>query len=176
MDTNLLSKYLTSLKEKCGLTYEAIAEISGIPEPTIKKLVLGKTDNPGIDTVAPVIYAMGGSIDEAFTGKSKDEVKEFSISSIKEMYEFQLAEHRKTEETHISNMRTHYEQHREDVTNNYEMRLADKREIIKEKDEHIKTLKKENLISKILAGVGYGVLIVLLILEVSNPSLGWLRF
>ena len=176
MDTNLLARYLTSLKEKCGLTYETIAEISGIPEPTIKKLVLGKTDNPGIDTVAPVIYAMGGSIDEAFTGKSKDEIKEFSIGSIKEMYEFQLAEHRKTEETHIANIRLHYEQHREDVTKNYEMRLADKREIIKEKDDHIKTLKKENLISKILAGVGYGILIVLLILEVMNPNMGWIQF
>ena len=176
MDTNLLARYLTSLKEKCGLTYETIAEISGIPEPTIKKLVLGKTDNPGIDTVAPIIFAMGGSIDEAYTGKSKDEVKEFSISSIKEMYEFQIAEHRKTEETHINNIRAHYEQHREDVTNNYEKRLADKREIIKEKDEHIKTLKKENCTSKILAGVGYGILIILLILEVANPNLGWLRF
>ena len=176
MDTNLLARYLTTLKEKSGLTYETIAEISGIPEPTIKKLVSGKTDNPGIDTVAPVIYAMGGSIDEAYTGKNKDEVKEISISSIKELYEYQLNETSKMSETHINNIRAHYEQHREDVTKNYEMRLADKREIIKEKDEHIKTLKKENLISKILAGVGYAILICLLILEVANPNLGWLRF
>lgn len=177
MDSKIVANYLTSLKEKSGLTYEAIAEMSGIAESTIKKLFSGKTERPGIDTVSDVIYAMGGSMDEMCNpGKSKDEVKEISINSIKEMYEFQLAEHRKTEEAHINNIRSHYEQHREDVTKNYEMRLADKREILKEKDDHIKTLKKENLISKILAGVGYGILIILLILEVSNPSLGWIKF
>ena len=177
IDAQLVADYLTTLKRKSGLTLEAIAKTSDTSESTIKKLFSGKTDNPGIDTLAPVIYAMGGSMDEMCNPeKNKDEVKEISINSIKEMYEFQLAEHRKTEEAHIANIRSHYEQHREDSIKNYEMRLADKREIIEQKDEHIKTLKKENLISKILAAVGYGILIVLLILEVSNPSLGWLRF
>ena len=175
IDSKIVVKYLMTLKEKSGLTYEAIAEASGIPESTIKKLFSGKVENPGVDTILPIMYVLGGSFEE-ISGRGKDEVKEFSISSIKEMYEFQLAEHRKTEEAHIANIRQHYEQHREDVTNNYEMRLADKREIIKEKDEHIKTLKKENLISKVLAGIGYAVLIVLLILEVTNPSLGWIKF
>lgn len=175
IDSKIIIKYLVNLKEKSGLTYEAIAEASGIPESTVKKLLSGKVDNPGLDTILPIMYVLGGSFEE-ITGKSKDEIKEFSIGSIKEMYEFQLAEMAKMNEVHIENIRAHYEQHREDVTNNYEMRLADKRGIIKEKDEHIKTLKKENLISKVLAGVGYGVLIILLILEVANPNLGWLRF
>ena len=175
IDSKIVIKYLVTLKEKSGLTYEAIAEASRIPESTVKKLFSGKVENPGLDTILPIMFVLGGSFEE-ITGKSKDEVKEFSINSIKEMYEFQLAEHRKTEEAHINNIRAHYEQHREDVTKNYEMRLADKREILKEKDEHIKTLKKENLISKILAGVGYAILIGLLILEVSNPTLGWIQF
>ena len=175
IDSKIIIKYLITLKEKSGLTYEAIAEASGIPESTVKKLFSGKVENPGLDTILPVMYVLGGSFEE-ITGKSKDEIKEFSIGSIKEMYEFQLTEMTKMNETHIENIRAHYEQHREDVTKNYEMRLADKREIIDQQEEHIKTLKKENLISKILAGVGYGILIVLLILEVSNPSLGWLRF
>ena len=175
IDSKIVIKYLVTLKEKSGLTYEAIADASGIPESTVKKLFSGKVENPGLDTILPVMYVLGGSFEE-ITGKSKDEVTAFSINSIKEMYEFQLAEHRKTEEAHIENIRAHYEQHREDVTKNYEMRLADKREIIDQQEEHIKTLKKENLISKILAGVGYGILIVLLILEVANPNLGWLRF
>jgi hypothetical protein len=104
-----------------------------------------------------------------YTGKSKDAVKEISISSIKEMYEFQLAEQRKTEEAHINNIRAHYEQHREDSIKNYEKRLEDKREIIKEKDNQIKFLK-------IVACIGFGILIALLILEVMHPNLGWLRF
>ena len=175
IDSKIVIKYLVTLKEKSGLTYETIAEASGIPESTVKKLFSGKVENPGLDTILPIMNVLGGSFEE-ITGKNKDEVKEFSIASIKEMYEFQLEEQRKTEEAHIANIRAHYEQHREDVTKNYEMRLADKREIIEEKDEHIKTLKKENLISKILAAVGYGILIVLLILEVTNPNLGWIKF
>ena len=168
IDSKIIIKYLIALKEKSGLTYEAIAEASGIPESTIKKLFSGKVENPGLDTILPVMYVLGGSFEE-ITGKNKDEIKEFSISSIKEMYEFQLAEMAKMNEVHIENIRAHYEQHREDVTNNYEMRLADKRELIKEKNSQLR-------LWRILAGVGYAILIGLLILEVSNPNLGWLRY
>lgn len=176
MDARLVANYLTTLKEKTGLTYEAIAEKSKRSESTVKNLCSGKTEDPRLDTVAPVIYAMGGSVDEMFTGKNKDAVKEISISSIKEIYEQQLSEIAQTSETHINNIRAHYEQHRQDSIENYEKRLADKREIIEQKDEHIKTLKKENLHSKIFAWVCVAVLVGILIAEVMNPNLGWLRY
>jgi transcriptional regulator with XRE-family HTH domain len=169
MDAKLIAKYLTVLKEKSGLTYEAVAEKSGRSESTVKNLCTGKTEDPRLDTVAPVIYAMGGSIDEMYTGKSKDAVKEISINSIKELYEFQLAEYKATEETHINNIRAHYEQHRQDFKESHEKQLEYKDLLYKEKC-------KEAGLFKILAGIGFGILIVLLILEVSNPSLGWLRF
>ena len=169
MDAKQVANYLVKLKEKTGLTYETIAEKSGRSESTVKNLFSGKTEDPRLDTVSPVIYAMGGTLDELYTGKSKDSVKEFSIASIKEMYEFQLEEQRKTTEAHINNIRNHYEQHREDVTKNFEMRLADKREIIKEKDKQINFFK-------IASAIGYAILIGLLILEVTNPNLGWIKF
>lgn len=177
IDAKLVANYLATLKEKTGLTYEAIAEKSNRSESTVKNLFAGKSDNPGIDTVAPVIYAMGGSIDEMYNpGKSKDAMKEISISSIKEIYEYQLSETVKMSETHINNIRAHYEQHRQDSIENYEKRLADKREIIEEKDEHIKSLKKEMLYSRIFSWVCVGILVSLLIAELMNPNLGWLRF
>ena len=114
MDARLVAKYLTTLKEKSGLTYEAIAEKSERSVATVKNLCTGKTEDPRLDTVAPVIYAMGGSIDEMYTGKSKDAVKEISINSIKEIYEQQLLELSKINEMHIANIRAHYEQHRAD--------------------------------------------------------------
>ena len=169
MDARLVAKYLTALKEKSGLTYEAIAEISGRSESTVKNLCSGKTEDPRLDTVAPVIFAVGGSIDEMYTGKSKDAVKEISISSIKEIYEQQLSEMAKINETHINNIRAHYEQHRQDFKESCERQLADKNEIIKEKNNQATFLK-------ILACVGYAILIGLLILEVSNPNLGWIKF
>ena len=176
MDAKLVAKYLTALKEKSGLTYEAIAEKSQRSESTVKNLCSGKTEDPRLDTVAPVIYAMGGSIDEMYTGKSKDKVKEFSIESLKELYEFQLAEYKATEEMHISNIRAHYEQHRQDSIDNYEKRLADKREIIEEKDKRIKTLEKNNLSTMIFSWVCVFILIAILVAELMNPNLGWLRF
>lgn len=169
MDANLVANYLTALKEKSGLTYETIAEKSQRSVSTVKNLCSGKTEDPRLDTVAPVIYAMGGSIDEMYTGKSKDAVKEISISSIKEIYEQQLIDMSKTHEAHVNNIRSHYEQHVEDLKENFEKRLADKREIIKEKDKHANFFK-------VLACAGLAILIGLLILEVSNPNLGWLRF
>lgn len=169
MDANLVAKYITTLKEKTGLSYETIAQKSNTSESTVKNLCLGKTEDPRLNTVAPVIYAMGGSIDEMYMGKTKDAVKEISISSIKEIYEQQLLEIAKTNETHIGNIRAHYEQHRQDTIENYEKRLVDK-------DDLIKTLKKENYSSKILSWLCIAVLVGLLIAEVMNPNLGWLRF
>ena len=168
MDAKLVAKYLTALKEKSGLTYEAIAEKSQRSESTVKNLCLGKTEDPRLDTVAPVIYAMGGSVDEMYTGK-KDAVKEISINSIKDMYEFQLAEYKATTETHINNIRAHYEQHRQDFKESCEKQFEYKDLLYIEKC-------KESRLFKILACIGFGILIVLLIFEVSNPNLGWLRF
>lgn len=177
MDSKIVAKYITALKEKTGLTYEVIAERSKRAESTVMNLCSGKTDDPRIDTIAPIIYAMGGSLDEMCNpGKSKDDVKEISITSIREIYEFQLAEAAKTSEAHINNIRTHYEQHRSDMVENYEKRLADKREIIEEKDKHITSLKKEITSYKILSWVCVAILVALLIAEVMNPNLGWLKF
>lgn len=162
MDARLVAKYLMALKEKSGLTYEAIAEKSGRSESTVKNLCSGKTEDPRLDTVAPVIYAVGGSIDEMYTGKSKDAIKEIYINSIKEIYEQQLLEISKINETHINNIRAHYEQHRLDYKESYER-------LLKEKSNQAKFFK-------IIACIGLSVLIVLLILEVTNPSLGWIRF
>lgn len=177
MDAKLVAKYLMSLKDKTGITYEAVSEKSQRSVSTIKNLCTGKTEDPRLDTVAPVVYAMGGSIDEMFNpNHTKDEVKASSIASIKEIYEQQLTELIKTHETHINDIRTHYEQHRQDFKENVEKRLADKREIIAQQEEHIKTLKKENLTSIIFTIICVVVLVGLLIAEVMNPNLGWFRY
>lgn len=160
MDANLVANYITTLKEKSGLTDEIIAEKSGRSVVTVKNLRSGKTEDPRLDTVAPVIYALGGSIDEMYTGK-KDVTKEISIASIKEIYEYQLAESSKMSETHINNIRSHYEQHICDLKENFD-------KLIKEKSSQITFFK-------ILACAGLAVLIGLLIAEVMNPNLGWIR-
>ena len=152
MDARLVANYLTKLKEKNGLTNETIAERSGRSVSTVKNLSSGKTEDPRLDTVAPVIYAAGGSLDEMYTGKSV------------------------VNEIENNNVRSRCERHLQDIRDNYEHRLADKREIIEQKDKHINALEKENRSSKLLAWICVAVLVALLIAEVMNPNLGWVRF
>lgn len=177
MKAEIVAEYLSSLKTKTGLTYEAIAEKSKRSESTVKNLCLGKAEDPRIDTVAPVVYALGGSMDEMLNPKkSKDELKETSVIALKDSYEYQAQLLKETNEIHIGNIRSHYEQHHEDLKENYERRLADKRELIETKDAHIKTLEKECLFSKIFSWICVSVLVCLLIAEVMNPNLGWIQF
>jgi hypothetical protein len=170
MNAEIIAKYLTTLKNKTDLSYDAIGKLCDKSEATVKNLCLGKTDNPGIDTVAPIIYALGGSIDEMYNpDKSKDEVKETSVLAMKDIYENQLNAIKESYDEQITNVRHHYEQHHNDLVDNFEKRLADKREIIDMQ-------KKENASSKIVAWVFGAILVALLIAEVMNPSLGWLRY
>jgi ribosomal protein S15P/S13E len=113
---------------------------------------------------------MGGSLDEMLNpDKSTDEIKETSVLAMKDIYENQLKAIKASYDEQISNIRSHYEQHRKDVTENFEKRLADKREIIEMQ-------KRELISSKVVAWVCGAILVALLIAEVMNPNLGWLRY
>ena len=170
MKAELVAEYLTALRQKNDLTFEAVAEKSKRSVSTIKNLCSGKTEDPRLDTVAPIVYAMGGSIDEMYNpDKSKDEIKETSVLAMKDIYENQLNALKESYDAQISNIRGHYEQHHQDLVDNFEKRLADKREIIE-------IQKKENRSCKIVAWVCGIILVGLLIAEVMNPNLGWLRF
>lgn len=177
MNKELVAEYLSSLKRKTGLTYEAIAERSHRSETSVKNLCLGKSDDPRVDTIVPIVYALGGSLDEMLNpDKNKDELKETSVLALKDTYEFQAHLQQESNELHIGNIRAHYEQHHEDLKENYEKRLADKRELIETKDAHIKSLERECLHSKIFSWICVLVLVCLLIAEVMNPNLGWFRY
>lgn len=177
MDAKLVAEYLSTLKGKTGLTFEAIAEKSSRSESTVKNLCSGKADDPRIDTIAPIVYALGGSLDEMLNPKkSKDELKETSVLAIKDTYEHQASLMKEANEIHINNIRSHYEQHHEDLKENFERRLADKRELIESYKEHIKTLEKDCLICKIAIWICVAAFIAFLIAELLNPNLGWFRY
>lgn len=170
MPEQLIANYINKKRIDAGLTYEAIAIESNIPESTVKNLCTGKTKNPGIETVMPIMEAVGGSYDEMlYPNKSKDEVKETSMLAMKDIYENQLNAIKESHEREVSNIRSHYEQHHKDLVDNFEKRLADKREIIE-------LQKREHKASKIIAWVLGAILIALLIAEVMNPNLGWFRY
>ena len=170
MKAELVAEYLTALRLKNDLTIEAIAERSKRSVSTVKNLCTGKTEDPRLDTVAPIVYAMGGSIDEMYNpDKSRDDIKETSVLAMKDIYENQLAAIKESYDEQINNIRSHYEQHHQDLVENFEKRLADKREIIEMQ-------KKSNRLSTIVAWVCGAILVGLLVFEVMNPNLGWIRF
>ena len=170
MTEQLIANYINKKRIEAGLTYGDIAELKKMSESTVKNLCTNKTDNPGIKTIMPVMDAVGGSFDEMlFPDKTKDEVKETSILAMKDIYENQLNALKESYDEQIHNVRTHYEQHHQDLVENFEKRLADKREIIEMQ-------KKENIASKTVAWVFGSILVLLLIVEVMNPTLGWIRY
>ena len=170
MQPEKLAKYLTELKTKTGLSFEAISEMSDIPESTVKNLCSGKTEAPRLDTVAPIIYALGGSIDEMLNpDMNKDEIKETSVLALKDVYEYQIHVIKESYDAQIHSIRSHYEQHHQDLVDNFEKRLTDKRDIIEMQ-------KKENIASKIVAWVCGVVLVGILVAEVMNPNLGWIQY
>ena len=64
---------------------------------------------------------------------------------------------------------SHCERHIADLKENHARELALKDEIIKIKDSHANFFK-------LLSCIGLAILIGLLILEVTNPNLGWIKF
>lgn len=169
MDALLVANYLTKLKEKTGLTFESIAEKTGLSLSTVKNLFSGKSEDPRLNTVAPVIYILNGSVDEMYSGKPKETLQEISLNSIKDMYEFQLAQQRRDEEIRVSNIRADHDKYIEIINNNHE-------QISTEKDKRIKLLTKIAVGSSVAFGICALILVTLLILEVSNPNLGWIRY
>lgn len=169
LNEKVLANYLNRYIKENNLTLEFVAKKSNSSLSTVKNLCSGKTENPGILNALPIIYAVGGTPEEMIFGEEQDVVKEFSIDSIKEMCEQAIAELTKTNEAHIANIRAHYEQHRDDVTHNYERLLF-------EKEQQTKLFKKIAFVCFTMACIGFSILIILLILEVSNPNLGWIKF
>lgn len=201
-ESKKLGVYVTKLKERAGLSNDAIGKMCNTPESTVKNICNAHTDNPGIFTAAPIIYALGGSLDEMYTGESKSVNTDVSYIALKEIYEAEIIALKEVNELHIANIRSHYEQHREDVTMNYEKRLADKREIIDMQNQHIQKMeeahqdeikkieelhqaeiakleesnKSKSKISTFLSAIFIVLFFVLLVMEFLHPEHGWIRF
>ena len=170
MDERLVANYLTKLRKDTGLTYKAIGEISDRSESTVKNLCEGKTEDPRLDTIAPVIYAMGGSLDEMFNpGKSKDAMKEISVVSLKEAYEFQLATMKETNEMHIANIRAHYERHIDELKESH-------KKIEEHYEKHIATILLDKKWFRLGFCISIFIFAALCVAELLNPNLGWFRY
>lgn len=70
----MLHLKLSKFKDRSGLTNQQIAEKSGVPLSTVTRVFNGQTDNPNYRTVADIVLAIGGSLDEMEGIKQPGEV------------------------------------------------------------------------------------------------------
>lgn len=178
---------LNQLRKDQGKTFADMERNTSVPEGTIKNVLLGKTRRPGADSLRKICEDLGIAVEDAFLCEGTEQIKtqleaqaikegNVTVVALKEIYEQQISNLSLLNETHINNIRAHYEQHHEDLKENYERRLADKRELIESYKEHIVSLKRDCLISKIAFGICILIFVGVLIAELMNPNLGWFRY
>lgn len=54
---------LKELKRSKGMTARQIADVTKIPESTIKRIFAGETSDPYVSTIHRIVIALGGSLD-----------------------------------------------------------------------------------------------------------------
>ena len=86
----MVKEYLNTLKNAGGYSWQDIANISGIPEATIRKVFSGETADPRFETIAKLVIAMGGDMNDAMDNKKKKEIEISSTITLKESCEMRL--------------------------------------------------------------------------------------
>lgn len=125
--------YLVALKNAGDFTFEDIANISGIPLPTIRNIYSGKTPDARFGTVAKIVISLGGDLNELIGYEKKKEIEINSTVSLKESYEMRITEIIKSYEERIDDIKELCEMRIEDVRKCCETRIADLKQIYENK-------------------------------------------
>lgn len=154
----MLINYLNVLKNKGNFTYEAIANLSGIPEGTVKNIFSGKTEDPRFETVSAIVLSMGGSLDAIYSAVKKEDVEANAVIAIKEAYEERIIIIKEQYEHRLSEKEKHYER------------------LLLESEKHIETIKLDKRWFRIGFVVSVFIFAMLCVAELLNPNLGWFRY
>lgn len=118
-------KYLIALKEAGNFTFEDIANLSGIPIQTVRNIYSGKTPDARFGTVAKLVIALGGDLNEIVGYEKKKEIEINSTVSLKETYEMRIADLIKSYETRYEDLKSLCELRISDILKCCETRIAD---------------------------------------------------
>lgn len=122
-------EYILALKEAGNFTFEDIANVSGIPLPTIRNICSGKTPDARFGTIAKIVISMGGDLNELIGYEKKKEIEVNSTVSLKETYEMRISDIIKSYETRIEDVKALCEARIADVIKCCETRIADIKEM-----------------------------------------------
>lgn len=102
----MVKDYLNSLKNKGNFSWSDISNLSGLPDATIRKIFSGETADPRFETVAKLVIAMGGSMNDIVGDtKEKEDVEMNSIIALKEVYEARIADLKESANLHASSLK-----------------------------------------------------------------------
>lgn len=85
------SSYIKTLMERENVTQAKLAELTGIPQGTLSRILNGSTDCPTFSNVSAIVKALHGSLD-VMTGIVRDPDKKPMQASERELYEKLLAD------------------------------------------------------------------------------------
>ena len=76
---------LKEMKNTSGKTTKEIADLSGVPEPTLEKLFAGNTRDPRLNTICAVVHCMGYTLDDLVPSEDiKKEPSDITASELSE--------------------------------------------------------------------------------------------
>lgn len=134
-------EYIIALKNAGNFSFEDIANVSGIPLPTVKNICSGKTPDAHFSTIAKIVISLGGDLNELIGYDKKKEIEVNSTVSLKETYEMRIADLIKSYEERIEDIKALCEVRIADVhkccetrivdlKQNYEERIKEQREML----------------------------------------------
>lgn len=136
-------EYILALKEAGSFSYEDIANVSGIPLPTVRNICSGKTPDARFGTIAKIVISMGGDLNELIGYEKKKEIEVNSTVSLKETYEMRITDIVNSYEQRIEDIKTLCEIRVADIQKCCDIRIADIRQSY---EERLKEQKEFNMI------------------------------
>ncbi len=124
-----VSEYISALMKVGDFTYEDVANLSGIPAPTIRNIVSRKTPDARFSTISKIITSLGGDLNELIGYEKKKEIEVSSMVSLKETYEMRIADMIKSYEERIADIKELCEMRITDIQKCCDMRIADIKQI-----------------------------------------------
>lgn len=137
--------YIIALQKAGGFTNEDTANLSGVPLQTFRNFITGKSDkNPGFPTIAKLVTALGGDMNELIGYEKKKEIEINSMVSLKETYEMRIADLTKSFEERIEDIKALCETRIADVRSCCEARLSDMKQNYEERIQAYKDFIENN--------------------------------
>lgn len=118
-------EYILALKEAGNFSSEDIANISGIPLPTIRNICTGKTPDARFGTIAKIVISLGGDLNELVGYEKNKEIQVNSTVSLKETYEMRIADLINSYEARIEEIKNFCEIRVADIQKSCDVRIAD---------------------------------------------------